>query len=84
MADDLYTQCELLRELVDPSHQTLKMRVVAWIPASFAVPGKRLKIRLFEGWVDGWTVLTRYDTRPREFLDSQRTINRRYHEVLDA
>lgn len=43
----LYKQCKLTRE---------NTYTVSWIPAEFAVVGKRLRLRENGVWQDGWVV----------------------------
>ncbi len=69
--DDLYTQCQLL-------HKATNTIDVAWIPSQFARVGARLKI----GKIDGFTVLQRYATQPRSFIDSCYHQRARFTEAL--
>jgi hypothetical protein len=46
-----FKQCKMWRKI--PEGQQV---YVAWIPASFAKPGKTLKLKFNDEWVDGWVV----------------------------
>lgn len=45
----LYKQCSMIR---------VNVRRVEWIPAQYAVVGKRLRLRIDGIWEDGWIVET--------------------------
>jgi hypothetical protein len=46
-----YRQCQLVR----PQGRG-EMRLMSWIPETFAVAGKRLRLREEGEWQDGWVV----------------------------
>ena len=46
-----FRQCKLVRP-----HGHGEMRLTSWIPETFAVAGKRLRLRDEGGWQDGWVV----------------------------
>jgi hypothetical protein len=46
-----YRQCQLVRPCSGG-----EMRLTSWIPETFAVTGRRLRIRDGEDWQEGWIV----------------------------
>lgn len=55
-----YKQCRLKRGTSETT---------SWIPEKYAVPGKTLKLKEGNVWVDGWTVeWASEESRPEELL----------------
>jgi len=57
---------------------------IAWIPESYAVLNKAIKIRRDGMWIDGWTVEEVYQNRKDgRILGIQELTQREYAETLD-
>ena len=47
-----YRQCRLVRRVAGGEYG-----LVSWLPDTFAVVGRAVKLRETAGWQDGWTVI---------------------------
>ncbi len=64
MSTIYYRQCLIAK---GTRHRT------TWLPEKFAKQGKLLKIKLDDGWDDGWVVVLAFETRMVESEVSERS-----------
>jgi len=70
MKKDTYTQCQITK---GNGYQ------IAWIPTTFAVIGKIIKIKEIDGWDDGWKVSNVYGTRSADKVEQHSRDHIKFH-----
>ena len=59
----MYTQCRLRRRNVRKDGVNATSITTSWIPQPFAKKGKALKLKMKDGWENGWVVAEVFATK---------------------